>query len=252
LTPPGVQDHLGFRIFEWYLEICRQELGRALPIVLPAAGYLLPVHQSEELQDSEIAVHAQRNIEIFRLLTDDFPTDQQSLPSALLACNFWLLAADEQDPSVSQAWFQPDGRVLPVVDALKRMAAASARENLEADGNARPAAAHSQAKPRQDDRAESLQPQAADGELETSSPISHYVLLPLYGWGAAEWDLRIIQPLLQKSHPTIGFSLEEARLASRVTVVGSLQVFPEELLESLRAAGCQVDRILEDGTVLAP
>ncbi len=60
----------------------------------------------------------------------------------------------------------------------------------------------------------------SDPEKTKPHAITHYVLLPLYAWGAAEWDLQVIQPLLQEEHPTVGFSLTEARLADRVTVMG--------------------------------
>jgi hypothetical protein len=77
------------------------------------------------------------------------------------------------------------------------------------------------------------------------------VLLPLYAWGAANWDLALVEPLLQESHPAIGFSLAEARLARRVTVVGAEGAVSEEALGMLRNSGCQVERLLEDGTLVA-
>ncbi len=84
-----------------------------------------------------------------------------------------------------------------------------------------------------------------------SHTISHYVLLPVYAWGAADWDLEVIQPLLQESHPTVGFSLTEARLAARVTVVGGNGAISAEALDMLRASGCKVERVMDDGTLIA-
>ena len=60
-----------------------------------------------------------------------------------------------------------------------------------------------------------------------------------------------MQPLVQGGHATIGFSLTEARLARRVTVVGGLGAVSAEALAMLRKAGCQVERLLEDGTLIA-
>jgi hypothetical protein len=82
-------------------------------------------------------------------------------------------------------------------------------------------------------------------------PINHYILLPLYAWGAANWDLALVETLMQDSHPAIGFSLAEARLAKRVTVVGAEGAVSGEALAMLRRSGCQVDRLLEDGTLIA-
>ncbi len=101
----------------------------------------------------------------------------------------------------------------------------------------------------------SLQPDGSEPlaaqPANPSHTISHYVLLPLYAWGAADWDLEVIQPLLQESHPTVGFSLTEARLAGRVTVVGGDGAISAEALDMLRAAGCKVERVMDDGTLVA-
>jgi len=67
----------------------------------------------------------------------------------------------------------------------------------------------------------------------------------------AEWDLKAIQPLVQQSHPTIGFSLTEARLAERVTVIGGPGAISEDALDYLRRSGCAVERIIDDGMLIA-
>ena len=77
------------------------------------------------------------------------------------------------------------------------------------------------------------------------------MLLPLYAWGAANWDLALIEPMLSASHPTIGFSLAEAQHAARVTVVGGEGAVSVDAIEMLRRSGCQVERILDDGTLIA-
>jgi hypothetical protein len=82
-------------------------------------------------------------------------------------------------------------------------------------------------------------------------PIAHYLLLPIYEWGIADWHLEAIRPFIKRHRPTVGFSLEEASHAVRVTVIGSQQIFPDEALETLSRSGCQVDRIAGDGTSIA-
>jgi hypothetical protein len=95
-------------------------------------------------------------------------------------------------------------------------------------------------------------PPEVSKSLETGNhPINHYLLLPSYEWGVADWHLDVIRPFVKKYKPTIGFSLEEAHLASKVTVIGNKQSFSEEQLESLSASGSQVDRISGDGTSIA-
>ena len=56
--------------------------------------------------------------------------------------------------------------------------------------------------------ADSLQPEKPETQAtqpaNPSHTISHYVLLPLYAWGAADWDLEVIQPFLQEFAPDRG------------------------------------------------
>ena len=73
----------------------------------------------------------------------------------------------------------------------------------------------------------------------------------MYAWGVAEWDLQAIHPFLQKHHPTTGFSLQEAALAQRVTIYGEASYLQEEAYQILQGAGCKVERLSQDGTLLA-
>ena len=82
-------------------------------------------------------------------------------------------------------------------------------------------------------------------------PIEHYLLLPSTAAGVSDWHLEVIRPFVIKHKPTIGFSLKEAVLAKNVTVIGNQDSFPEEILERLRASGCNVERISGDGTKIA-
>ena len=164
---------------------------------------------------------------------DDQATEP--IPQEVLACNFWLLVAGVGSQYASQAWFQPDGTPLPVVGALRQWLANRQSPSL-AKG----------------DQAESLTAGAHGRSTPAHSrPIPHYLLLPLYAWGAADWQLEALHPFIQKYHPTVGFSLVEAALAERVTVIGGEQSFPDTALEQLRATGCRVERIQGDGTSIA-
>ncbi|MBE9524570.1 MAG: hypothetical protein IMY76_05690 [Chloroflexi bacterium] len=80
---------------------------------------------------------------------------------------------------------------------------------------------------------------------------SHYLLLPAYDWGIADFHLEVIQPFIKKYQPTIGFSLQEAAHARRVTVIGNSSDFPKNGLQKLRNVGAIVEHIEGDGTILA-
>ena len=79
----------------------------------------------------------------------------------------------------------------------------------------------------------------------------HYLLLPTYEWGVADWHLEVIQPYVKKYLPTIGFSIEEALCAQIVTVVGGAQSFPTDVIAMLEQSGCQVNQIQGSGTSIA-
>ncbi len=214
------------------------------------------------------------------------------VPPEVLACNFWLLAAEADQPEAGDAWLGPQGQALPVVDAFGRWVEYRRRQALDLART--PASPLCIPEPAPAPQVAAQGPAAApdllselrwafedepslppgwppaqpvttppaanpdgsvdgrDGSLAAPGrPISHYVLLPLYAWGAANWDLALVEPLLQDSHPTIGFSLAEARHAERVTVVGGEGTISAEAVEMLRQSGCQVERIREGGTFIA-
>jgi hypothetical protein len=99
----------------------------------------------------------------------------------------------------------------------------------------------------------SMNPQEIPKSSNKKSPlIEHYLLLPLYEWGIADWQLNVIQPFVMEYHPTIGFSLEEASNAKKVTVFSSPSNFSEQDLASLINAGCLVDCLDGNGTSIAP
>ena len=242
-TPPGVQDQIGFRIFDWYETISKEEIGSSLPILLLRAGSRPGDHQDLTLPKVDEVLHADKNLEIARLIANDSNVDASydPIPDEVLACNFWLLSAAKSSEFVSHAWFQPDGEKLLVIDRLQKWLA-NFRDREETWG-------FEETKSVKELRTK-LERSIDEGG-EDSGLIAHYLLLPLYSWGAAEWDLELIQPLIQEFHPTVGFSLSEACLASRVTVVGSEEVISEDALQMLREAGCTVDRMSNNGTFCA-
>ena len=81
--------------------------------------------------------------------------------------------------------------------------------------------------------------------------IGHYILLPSYEWGVSDWHLDVVKPFVKKYQTTIGFSIDEAKHAARVTVIGNTQSIPEDTVDQLRLAGCLVERISGDGTSIA-
>lgn len=172
--------------------------------------------------------------------------------------NFWLLSSTSNSPEAPEAWYQPDGSALPVVTAFKQWLT---NQKSVATQNRPPAVELSFDPGVEDLETSSLalstddralqQELSLEHALHQRFPIQHYLLLPIYAWGVAEWDIEAIRPFLQQYHPTLGFSLEEARLARRVTIYGDPAGVSPEVLISLIQEGCQVERINQDGTLLA-
>jgi hypothetical protein len=78
----------------------------------------------------------------------------------------------------------------------------------------------------------------------TGKTIEHYLLLWHQNDSSwAEWDLRGAIDYIGAFAPTVGFSLEEAKAARYVTIVGNPNGVPAAAEQTLRAAGCQVERI---------
>lgn len=234
-TPENQEDQKGFYIFDWYQAIYRTVRPESARIILLGAGYRLKPGMKEFVPAAEITAHAQSNLALASLAHDsqslDFDSEVlETLPAEVIACNFWLLSASPESPYASQAWYQPDGSVLPIVDALRQWLAGTPPVEEPIEEPIFPN--------------DILQP-------EPSHRIEHYLLLPLYEWGVVEWHLDVIRPYILRHHPTIGFSLAEAALAKHVTVLGGDHTFSEEDLENLRQSGCAVERISGDGTSIA-
>ncbi len=231
ITTRGEEDQCGFRTFDWYLPVIQAILGHSLPVIVLGAGSQIGDHSDPNFPPVDDKAHTLRNLSLVKLVEDSPPNlatrPLDPLPQPIICTCFWLLAAGGAGRHEAQAWFRPDGRTRPIVGALRQWRA-DQRSNEQAD---------------QDGQAPRLFP--------SQQIIAHYLLLPTYPWGIADWHLDVIRAYVKERRPTIGFSLVEAAQATRVTVVGGAAEFPEAALEDLRASGCSVERIEGDGTTIA-
>jgi hypothetical protein len=241
-TPPDSEDQRGFRIYEWYLAIARAVLPIPIQVLIVGGGAQIaePDSKGGRISESE---HAEFNLAIASLMANlNLGSSQDQalnpVPPEVLACNFWLLTAAANSKEAAKAWIKPGGDSLPVTGAL--------RQWFEPQ---KPSFSPSVAP------FDSVPTFPKGGYPTTSSTrdkaINHYLLLPLYEWGVSDWHLEVIQPFVKKHHPTIGFSLEEAKNAARVTVVGGSTSFPDSCLDELAVAGCSIQQIAGDGIRIA-
>ncbi|MBG0788540.1 MAG: hypothetical protein H0S79_25920 [Anaerolineaceae bacterium] len=82
-------------------------------------------------------------------------------------------------------------------------------------------------------------------------PITHYLLLPAHETGVSDVVLKKVRPIIKQCNPTIGFSLEEAKLAKKVSVFPDPVIFPDAKIAALRAAGCTVEILPQSGIEIA-
>ncbi len=146
-----------------------------------------------------------------RLIARQEIEGEYPLPEEVIGGAFQTLTGEE-----ASSWFSIEGSPKPVVVAFTREDEAPAESK-------------------------------AAGEFQ----IAHYLLLPSFEWGVADWHLKVARPFIKRHQPTVGFSLQEALRAKQVTVIGGEEHFPESELAHLRGQGCQVRRIEGDGTKIA-
>jgi hypothetical protein len=248
-SPTG-QDQRGFRIYDWYSAIASAVTGKMHPMLLLGVNsrptVQAPAETGRKGSGAADTTAIQRNLAIARAvaaapdpagtrrktgLESQLPRAEglEPVPPQILAVNYWLLAAESSSPHAAFAWFEPDGRPRPVAMAMRKWVARDLQAVLalaQKSGPRTPAA-------------------------PSQRPIAHYLLLPSYEWGVADWHLNAVRPYVKKHRPTIGFSLAEAACAEHVTVVGGPHHFTDADLDALRASGCLVERINGDGTSIA-
>jgi len=156
--------------------------------------------------------HAEKMLQMMRLLAGIPVDDLNPIPDFVVGGAFELLDS-------SRGWIQPNGEELPIFESIR---------NLQA-----------------------TKPIGASASPKDGPAISHYLLLPSYEWGIPDYHLDAIRPFVRNHQPTVGFSLEEAAQAKRVTVIGSEEDYPENALRALRNRGCIVERVEAEGTTLA-
>jgi hypothetical protein len=211
-TPEGSQDQRGFRIFDWYNAIARTVLGRELPIVIVAAGVQ---RESAKKLDAKVSTRA---IKMAEALARPADNQNNAVPANVLACALWLMCADNEDSAAQAAWFEMNGKPSKI-----------GREWLDWYN------AQSGSKAVEPSKIVPTKPLAAESFAPTGS---HYLLL-----SGAEFPMEAIRAFLRDNPATMGSSLDEAVLATHVTLVGGLQAFADDVIKKLIQAGCTLDAL---------
>lgn len=226
----GSEDQYGFRNYEWLQSVTRSVCDFELPIHMLGVGIKEPgVPYSPE-------VHAGVCLNILERLKGLVP--ENAIPGYVKSCSFHLLGAEPETEEYACAWFKSRDEHLPIVDFL-----------LPGTNEEKNTTEKTYFKSNVEETVGEVV--NFSESVENTHPLEHYLLLPVYEWGIADFHLEVTRPFIQKYHPTIGFSVKEAALATRVTVIGGEQTFPEDILDGLRNSGSTVDRVSGDGTSIA-
>jgi len=212
-TPADTQDQLSVRITDWYQANANAVLQQTPPTILLQLG-------RQSISTFDASLFRKTNLTCGRLLNGEEADGFEPLSSSVMAGLFWPLSNQEE-----MGWFNPDGSPAAFVAEWQAWI-----QNIH----------------QQPSTAKSFSPGASE-----SHPLSHYLLLPHADAGLLAWQWDAIHPYVRKYAPTIGFSVLEAALAVHVTVLGSEDEFPEEILNQLRANGTWVERISGNGTDVA-
>lgn len=233
-TPTNQQDQRGFHIYEWYMATAQAVLGTPLPIILLGIGNRTTNTGKTGLQCIGDSEYTKRMLTIAQLcVQNDNQCDKaeiitdggiEPLPTTVIACNFSFLTSALDRSDVSNIGCHSDHPGQQFFETLRSW--------------------------NQETQAKMVKSEPPPLESD-SRVIKHYLLLPLYEWGVSDWHLDVIRPYVSKYHPTVGFSIDEASQAAKVTIIGGSRTFPDAEIEQLRMSGCSIERISGDGTSIA-
>lgn len=88
------------------------------------------------------------------------------------------------------------------------------------------------------------------GQRKSGKHFDHYLLLPAYDSGVSDVVLNKVRPVIKKFRPTVGFSLQDASYASKVSIFPD-PLFTDEQINLLRASGCEVEILPKTGIEIA-
>lgn len=211
MTPEGQEDQLGFHHFEWMQAASQRVTGQKMPVIILDAGSPEP-----------------------KLKQAPQVTVEDTLRQ--------ILAAVQRPQGASSSQLGEDPLFNEMVLACT-FSLASLKRLLGADFT-------QQGLDRifQVGKTEKITPHI---HSNSHKHFEHYLLLPAYASGVSDVVLNKVRPLIKKYHPTVGFSLQEAIHASKVSVFPDPYLFTDEQINHLRAAGCEVELLPQTGIEIA-
>jgi hypothetical protein len=220
-APETSPDQRGIRLSEWYDAVLTRAFGQTLPLLVVAGGALRGPLGRGFQED-----YAAQSASLLRLMTGP------DAPASIQCFAFYPLATSPADPEAPFAWFDTAGQPrLATVGEILRSEPDTLSPHRAGTAAKTPAAAPSSARA-------AAQP--------VDRPLEHYVLLAESSAAALARGLQQLGGMAMEQRAVVGFSSEQARLAKRVTILGSEQAIPAWIEHGLRQHGCQVTRVRID------
>lgn len=234
LKAPEQEDQCGFNIFSWYQSISQAIFDKTLPIILLETNTLSCIQTNDNETDEGGKDHDNQCLAIARLLTENFSSINASLlvesglsdpiSEDVLCFNFGPITNVPGTDKKLFAWFYPDGSPLAITDLFRQWRAKKPVQNSK---------------------------KSIPAHRAPVTTLAHYVLMPECHANLLAYYLNILGSYLIKNKPVIGFSIDEALLAQKITVVGDIQQYPTGTLEKILGSGCEVEQLFRDGTHIA-
>jgi hypothetical protein len=150
--------------------------------------------------------YIEQNVSIIRTLAT------AQVPDTLLNFAFYHLWSAPENPEHASAWFQTQHEPRPIVAAVQRLS--------------------------------TLPPKSPPPDAV--KPLSHYLLLPEKLGDHSDVAWKAIFPFVLSHQPAVGFSVQEARMAKKVTIFGDAASVPDSVEQTLQAEGCAVERLTDE------
>lgn len=210
-TPDGQQNSLGFHNFEWAQAISQRAIGKKLPVIILDAGNPGPDFNFEQ---GKIFEDTLRKI-LQACQYVDYPDENRE--NGLPTLNESVLACNFRLETLKKIFGEPFS--IEVLDQIFSQTQSKINQSKTLTGK--------------------------------EKHFDHYLLLPSYASGVSDSVLNKVRPLIKKFKPTVGFSLEEALNAVKVSVFPDSHVFTDEQINRLRNAGCEVEILPQSGIEIA-
>ena len=211
LTPEGQEDQIGFQNFEWLQAIALRATGRKIPVFILDAG---------NTGNTSVAQAADPIIENIQLVLE-----------ACRGTGIETTVATGENPQLNNNLLGCTFSLDTLLKVFDGELAIDVLASIFKPGNKGISALFNGSK--------------------SQKQISHYLLLPWHDSGVSDVVLNKVRPVIKQLRPTIGFSIEEAAKASKVTVFPDPLLFTDTVIDDLRSAGCSVEVLPQAGIEIA-